>query len=356
MTTQQPRSFATLAAAIIVAGLLVSGTLYFTVGQPPKTVTSIGTSTSTTTETSTMISTISNTASFQTSTTTQTVTTTATLTANSTYTGYSTCSVSGEGQGFYIRALSDSTDQPISDLIVQATLIDNCGSTIYSSPFTTNGTGWIQISNEGNGVKFFLSVTSDGQRDTFSIPIPPEQPEYVTLYLPSGSYMATTKPPTTTSTVTSPATCPSGTACASFAYGPTGHVQVLSVQATQFVCQNCGAVNGQSYLTFQVALENVGNSSIYIAGGTGELSVSIPANSSVVHTVPTQECAGTFTIIELGQGQNYTLYGPPCDDGLDYQVVQAGTVSIAFSFDWTTNPATNTFPDSTAISAEFTFA
>jgi hypothetical protein len=68
MTAQPPRSYTRLAIAIIVAGVLVSATLYATVGQPPRTITSLSVSTTTTTVTETTTSTVTtslNTTSFQ---------------------------------------------------------------------------------------------------------------------------------------------------------------------------------------------------------------------------------------------------------------------------------------------------
>lgn len=161
---------------------------------------------------------------------------------------------------------------------------------------------------------------------------------------------------TTHTTGSALAPCPSDTTCAPFTYVSSDQVRVNSVQATETLCNNCGAVNGQSYVGFEVNFENVGNSTIYIAGGTGELSVSTLGNSSVLHAVTSQVCAGTFTIIALGQGQNYTMYGPGCDAGFDYQLVQSGEVTVTFSFDWTTSSQASTFPNSTEITAQFSFA
>jgi hypothetical protein len=115
-------------------------------------------------------------------------------------------------------------------------------------------------------------------------------------------------------------------------------------------------VNGQSYVTFEVNFQNVGNSTIYVAGGTGELSVSTLGNSSVLRPVTSEICPGTFAIIALSPGQNYTMYGPGCDSGFDYQLVQAGNVTLTFSFDWTTNSQANTSPNSTTITAQFSFS
>lgn len=191
------------------------------------------------------------------------------------------------------------------------------------------------------------------------------------LLISANMFLATEQKTTTTETVTTTATltttvtvtmvstatvnCPSNTTCASFTYAPTGQVQVLSVQATQQVCENCGGVNGESYVVFTVAIENIGSSAIYIAGGTGELSSSVPANSSVLHQVTSEVCPGTFEIVAVDQGQNYRLYAPGCDFGIMYQLIQAGSVNVSFSFDWTTSANSSNFPDTTTILAASTF-
>jgi hypothetical protein len=136
-------------------------------------------------------------------------------------------------------------------------------------------------------------------------------------------------------------------------------VQVLSVQATQQIAQNGGAANGGQVVVFGVTFANTGNSSIYIPDGSNGVSASIPANSSVIREVGSEVCPGTFAIVRLNQGQNYTLYAPSCFTGYNYRLVQAGSVNVSFSFNWTTNPNASTnptdFPNSTTISATFTF-
>ena len=153
--------------------------------------------------------------------------------------------------------------------------------------------------------------------------------------------------------------CPSNTTCGSMTRASAGQVQVESVQATQFVCQNCGAVNGQSYVRFAVIFENAGNSPIYIPDGSVGVSISVPPDS-ILQKVASGLCAGTFAIAKLNPGQNYTLYGPDCFTGYDYQLVQAGSVNVTFSFNWTTNSKASTnptdFTNSTTISAQFVFA
>jgi len=135
-------------------------------------------------------------------------------------------------------------------------------------------------------------------------------------------------------------------------------VQVDSVQATQFVCQNCGAVNGQSYVKFAVTFENAGNSPIYIPDGSAGVSTSVNPDS-ILQKVASAQCAGTFVIAKVNPGQNYTLYGPDCFTGFDYHLIQPGTANVTFSFNWTTNSKASTnptdFPTTTTISAQFIF-
>jgi hypothetical protein len=160
---------------------------------------------------------------------------------------------------------------------------------------------------------------------------------------------------TSTTTVTSTLSCPSKTTCGSFIYAPTGQVQVDSVQATEYVCHNCGAVDDESYVAFTVTLENIGNSTIYIEAGSDGLDSSVPTNSSVIQQVASVICSGTLGIEDLSHGQNYTMSAPGCGTGFDYQVVQAGSVTIRFSFEWTTDIQADTFSNLTTISAQFMF-
>jgi len=159
----------------------------------------------------------------------------------------------------------------------------------------------------------------------------------------------TTEVETSTITMTSPASCPSNTTCGSFTYTPIGQVQVDSVQATQ---QN---ENGGPATIFAVTFENAGNAPVYISDGSNGVSTSVPANSSVLQEVSSARCAGTFAIAKLNPGQNYTLYGPSCETGFDFELAQAGSVKVTFSFNWTTATNPTDFPNSTTISAQFIF-
>jgi hypothetical protein len=169
----------------------------------------------------------------------------------------------------------------------------------------------------------------------------------------------TTTTLTSTTTATTTVFCPSNTTCGSFTVlNSTGQVRVDSVQATQFVCQSCGAVNGTSYLKFAVTFENIGSSPIYIRFGSAGLSSSFVANSSVPSTVleevPVNLGCGLLIPSEVvNPGQAYTMYTPTCS--FVYQQVQAGTVTVRFSFNWTTSANPTDFPNSTTIAAGFIF-
>jgi hypothetical protein len=183
--------------------------------------------------------------------------------------------------------------------------------------------------------------------------------EYYQVNALSSRLQLMTTTATSTTTVTSTLSCPSKTTCGSFIYAPTGQVQVDSVQATEYICHTCGAVNGESYITFAVTFENIGNSTIYIDAGSDSLTSSVPTNSSVIQYVTSSvECSGSLRTMDLSHGQNYTMYAPGCRTGFDYQVVQAGSVNVRFWFEWTTNStAANSFGFSnpTTISAQLVF-
>lgn len=156
--------------------------------------------------------------------------------------------------------------------------------------------------------------------------------------------------------------CPLDTTCESLTYANNGRdtttsfpVKVNYVEATEFVCNNCGAVNGQSYIMFAMNFENTGSSPIYIQAGTGGLNAST-FSPSVLQAVPSERCAGTTTIVALEEGQNYTMYAPGCNTGFDYQVTQAGTALVTLFFQWTVSSQASTFPDATMVEAHFSFA
>jgi len=113
-------------------------------------------------------------------------------------------------------------------------------------------------------------------------------------------------------------------------------------------------VNGESDVTFAVTFENIGSSPIYFAGSA--LSASIATNSSVLQKVD-NNTIGIFAFGTLDHGQNSTLLDPVMGDGYMYQLLQAGSIRVTLSLNWSTNPRLMTLnPNSTTILAQFIFA
>jgi len=139
----------------------------------------------------------------------------------------------------------------------------------------------------------------------------------------------------------------------SFTYSPIGPVKVISVVAS--VSQ---AKSGGPHITFEVTVENTGNSTVYLNTGTWALGATVPANSTVLQpTAPAAECDGSAASFTLNHGENHTLYTPSFCDGLNYQLVQLGKVNATLGFTWTTNEQDQLDPaNATSISAQFNFA
>lgn len=150
---------------------------------------------------------------------------------------------------------------------------------------------------------------------------------------------------TTFTTVT--ITCPINIVCGSFTYNMAGDpTEVTSVEASN------GSADGQPYVAFDVQFENIGNYPIYLPGG---LSTAVPTNSAVLVAYPVQRCTQTFEVAKLDPYHSDSLSGPPCGDGVDYAIAQAGSIDVVLSFHWTTNATADSFPNSTTISAQFVF-
>jgi hypothetical protein len=389
------RSYKTLAAAIVVAAIITSATLFATLGSASKFTKTVP-ETVATTETSTLTPLISNTSSTK---TTQTCTDIPNL-------GFLYCSSNplriteefGDASASWNFTVSINSTwvTPNHPLLLEASLtntdVEGSNATIseFIEPFinpevyNTNGTilwQWNPQQTTSTDVTF-----PGGQTISQSLDIPTAQlqagqayflkviPLSISLPTPQSNLAdtfqfsvgtAVTLSTTSTVTITSatPATsttaCSLSTTCASFTYGPTGQVQVLSVQATQQICQNCGAVNGQSYVYFQIVFENTGTSPIYVLGGFSycePISTTVPTNSSVLQAVVSQHAGCAGETVTIDPGQNYTVDAPNAADGVSYQLIQAGTVSVGFNFTWTTDQQATTFSNSTTISASFNFA
>jgi len=159
-----------------------------------------------------------------------------------------------------------------------------------------------------------------------------------------GAARATTVTTFTTVTIT----CPMNRICGSFTYNTAGNpTEVTSVEASN------GSAGGQAYVAFDVEFENIGDYPIYLPGG---LSTNVPANSPVLVAYPVQKCAQTFEVAKLDPDESYSVSGPPCGDGVAYTIAQPGSIDVVLSFQWTTNATANNFPNSTTISAQFTFS
>jgi hypothetical protein len=142
-------------------------------------------------------------------------------------------------------------------------------------------------------------------------------------------------------------TCPINIVCGSFSYNASGNpTRVTSVEASD------GSAGGQASVSFNVQFQNIGDYPIYLPGG---LSTNVPASSPVLVAYPVQKCAQTFQVSKVNPYQGYSLSGPPCGDGVAYAIAQAGIIDVVLSFHWTTNATSNSFPNSTTISAEFDF-
>jgi len=208
---------------------------------------------------------------------------------------------------------------------------------------------------EGGGISGYWNATMPvyTPESTFSpnfVPLPPGQYTLAALDAWGGEVYAHFQVALTAPT---PVNCPTHTICGSFTYGPIGQVQIDSVRATQYACQDCQLVNGELVLSFAVTFENTGSSPIHFLAGPTVLSTNVPGNATVFREVNTYVCPTTVTLVNLDPGQNYTLYGPSCDTGIIYQLDRAGSVNISFSFNWGT--AQNDFSNSTMVSAEFVF-
>lgn len=179
----------------------------------------------------------------------------------------------------------------------------------------------------------------------------------VAAVLISASIFVALRPTTTTVTVTSTfvPNCPSSAACATFTYSPTSQVEVLSVQATQRVCDQCGAVNGQTYVYFSLVFENIGAVPIYVFGGIDycePINMTVPSDS-ILQSVASAYFACAGAVVQISPGQNYTVYAPS-GGGVSYYLSKLGQAQVDFTFDWGLND-TSVYPYTINVTADFGF-
>jgi hypothetical protein len=122
----------------------------------------------------------------------------------------------------------------------------------------------------------------------------------------------------------------SSTTGTSFTYSPAYPVRVDSVQAITTTAEN-----GDRYLTFKVAFENIGSAPIYVVGGCGSgLNSSLPPNSAIVQKSTGPLCACAEFVMRLDHDQNHTSTTPGCWSGYNYRIVQNGSFRANFTLNW----------------------
>lgn len=160
-----PGSYLAIAAAVIIAGALISASIFVAISTQPRTTTL------TTTQTLTVISI---------STTTN---------ADQTSSLYSSCYVDPSAIQTYVHIVPDSGSSLASNISILATPLANgtCygGGTVFR--FATNATGWAAIGALEGGAYFSMAIEYEGRNYTFSIPQLSLESATATLRIPSGT-------------------------------------------------------------------------------------------------------------------------------------------------------------------------
>lgn len=105
------------------------------------------------------------------------------------------CIVPVEGAGAYLQVLSDSTQQPLSN--VSVSVLPTASSCFGYPPlpgpasYTSNSTGWVSIYGLQANYYFETSLTYAGRSYNFTLPQGPMETTYATLSLPSGNLSIT---------------------------------------------------------------------------------------------------------------------------------------------------------------------
>jgi hypothetical protein len=183
MTAQSTRSYSKLAFAIIIAALVISGTVlassYF--GRAT-TVTNTETDTVTTSTTAT------------TSTTNTLTTTSTTSSTTSSTSSTSACLIApGQPQGAFFRVLYDSNSSSVVGASVVAIPTASYGCPVTQETFTTNGTEWYSL-NYLNSASILIFVNYQGSDYNTTMRLELSVWNCGTLYLPSDSTDETFSP------------------------------------------------------------------------------------------------------------------------------------------------------------------
>ncbi len=157
---------------------------------------------------------------------------------------------------------------------------------------------------------------------------------------------------TTTETIVTTYTSPSGAILESATFPGRSQVMIHDIWAVLVPSKN-----GESNVTFYVNFENLGPSPIYFIGGfVGALSVSLAPNSTALVESPSPRSPGATFLATLPAGQNYTIGGPDCGTGFNYQVFATGLAVVHLAFGWTTSRNESLpFSNMTDIQAQFKF-
>lgn len=117
------------------------------------------------------------------------------------------------------------------------------------------------------------------------------------------------------------------------------------------------STSGGSIAEFYVNFENRGPSAIYFTDRFGgALSTSLALNSTALQESPLPPCLGGNFLVALQAGENYTIGGPGCAEGYNYQVFAQGLAVVHLSFGWTTNQNESPpYSNETWIQAQFKF-
>jgi len=159
-----------------------------------------------------------------------------------------------------------------------------------------------------------------------------------------------TVPEVSTSTITTTVTSISiYSGSYSSSHSPGAPVQIVSVK---LVNTTIG-----SHVVFDVAFENVGNSTIYYAspdGRTSPVSASINSSSAISpqSTATGIDCMRTISAVALAPGAVASAETTDCVDPNNYEIASAGVIQAVVTVRWSAN-ASAVFSGITSVSEDF---
>lgn len=239
------------------------------------------------------------------------------------------------------RPMSGYTKQIVLTSVVAGVLIVSIGLGLYYAPFR-NASGSTTSSLQNN-IPGNQSFSGAGNLTAVATYVSTFTAQTSTLFSTATSSVSTSSSSTGESTTYSFSFPPRGT----FTYSPDSPVKVLAMNATLNQA-------GNQRLSFSVEFQNVGNSTIYIAGGGGS-SLSVTILSGPVHSRNLPKCEIASFEIPVNSGQTHTSYTPGCWSGYDYVLWQPGIVMVRLTLNWSANAVGGLQGGVTVITAEFSF-